>query len=521
MGGARTALFNFLYAKARGGVFIIRVEDTDRERSTAASERAILDSLRWLGIQADEGPEEGGPFGPYRQSERLEIYRAYVDRLITKKRAFPCFCKSEDLAKKQEIAKATGERYAYDGTCRSLTAKEAAARQAAGEPHTIRFVAEGGTVRVRDLILGDVSFDAGMIDDFIIVKSDGYPAYNFAVVVDDNEMRITHVVRGVGHLSNTPRQILIGQALDLPIPQYAHISEIVGTDKKKLSKRRGATSVLFFRDLGYLSEAFTNYMSLLGWYPEDSVEFMPDGELARKFDLARCSKSPSMFDFFLVEQAAKNRQQQTRAQVEEADGDAEVSASDAEESAGEARVEGLSLEELRAVINKKSKLNWLNNRYIRHLPLEQVWAAARPFVLKEKTLADLVTRDEARVMRAFDAVRVYLDTLEEASAYLLEILQEQVALANDAREFLAAEEPAPLWDAFAAVLTERQPRDPDAFAAAIKEAGERTGAKGKQLFMPIRIGTTGRLHGLELPRLFTLLGPDEVLRRLAAVREQI
>ena len=520
VGGARTALFNYLYAKARGGQFLIRVEDTDRERSSPESERIILDSLKWLGIHADEGPDEGGDFGPYRQSERLDIYAKYTNELLESGKAYRCFCTPEELEARQKAAREAGENYVYDGTYRDLDPEESARRAEAGEKFTVRLRVEEGEIQVKDIIQGKVKFDTRIIGDFILVKSDGYPAYNYAVVVDDLEMKISHVVRGVGHLSNTPRQILVHRALGIDPPEYAHISEIVGTDRKKLSKRRGATSVLFFQELGYLSESFVNYMSLLGWYPEDGVEFMPDGQLAQKFDLERCSKSPSMFDFFLVEKegnerGGKKKDKQGKQKGKGQNAPAETAAEDAPTEAG---AEALSLDELRKIVNKKSKLNFLNNRFIRHLPLERVWSEARASVTQDATLAALVAKDEDRVRATFDAVRVYLDTLEEATPYLLEILQEEVRVEDDARAFLSDLDPNPLWDAFAELLAEEKPADPDAFSAAIKTAGERAEAKGKQLFMPVRIGTTGRMHGLELPRLFTLLGYEEVLRRLERVR---
>lgn len=271
IGGARTALFNYLYAKAKGGSFIIRIEDTDQERSTKESEKIILEALEWLGIKADEGPQEGGSYGPYRQSERLEIYKKYTQYLLERHLAYPCFCTDEELEAKQERSKKLGIPHVYDGKCRNLSAKEVEEKIQKGIPYAIRFKVEPKEIVVDDIVQGRVKFDSRLIGDFIIVKSDGFPSYNYAVVIDDYEMKITHVIRGVGHLSNTPRQILIHEALGLPLPKYAHISEIVGTDKKKLSKRRGATSVMFFKELGYLSEALVNYMALLGWYPEDAV----------------------------------------------------------------------------------------------------------------------------------------------------------------------------------------------------------------------------------------------------------
>ncbi|MBI3394890.1 MAG: glutamate--tRNA ligase, partial [Spirochaetia bacterium] len=400
VGGARTALFNYLYARAQGGTFIIRVEDTDQERSTPESEKLILESLDWLGIHAEEGPEQGGPVGPYRQSERLEIYQRYTDTLIREKMAYPCFCTDQELEAKQGAAKFKGVPHIYDGKCRGLSEKEVNEKKKAGQKFAIRFRVNPGEVVVDDMVQGRVKFDARLIGDFIIVKSDGFPSYNYAVVVDDYEMKISHVIRGVGHLSNTPRQILIHQALKLPTPAYAHLSEIVGMDRKKLSKRKGATSVLFFRDLGYLSEAFTNYMALLGWYPEDAAEFMPDGGLEKKFDLARCSKSPAMFDFFLTDKSQE--------------------AAEESESFNPA---AFSPEELKKFVNNKSKLNWLNNKYIRHLPIERAWEEAVPFLQKNPLIGAEIKKDAERTKHVFNTLRVYLDTLRDAIPYMLELLK--------------------------------------------------------------------------------------------------
>ena len=225
-----------------------------------------------------------------------------------------------------------------------------------------------------------------MIGDFIIVKSNGFPSYNFAVVIDDAEMKINHVVRGVGHLSNTPRQILIHEALDLPLPAYSHISEIVGTDKKKLSKRRGAASVLFFRELGYLPEAVSNYMALLGWYPKDGVEYMPDGGLANKFDVKHCSKAPAMFDFFLIDKGRQKKDSKNQPKKGGGKGASQEAAPEASETeSDDFDPTKLSREELSKFINKKSKLNWLNNKYIRDLPIERLWPELLVFLEKRRS----------------------------------------------------------------------------------------------------------------------------------------
>lgn len=487
IGGARTALFNYLYAKAMKGSFIIRVEDTDQERSTPESEKVILDSLEWLGIHADEGVREGGPHGPYRQSERLELYKKYTDRLLESGRAYRCFCSEQELEIKQERSRKLGVPHVYDGKCRNLTSEEAAAKVQAGERFALRFKVEPSEIVVDDLVQGRVKFDSNLIGDFIIVKSDGFPSYNYAVVLDDHEMQISHVIRGVGHLSNTPRQMLIHEALGMKLPVYAHISEIVGTDRKKLSKRRGATSVLFFRDLGYLSEGLVNYMALLGWYPEDAVEFMPDGELARKFDVARCSKSPAMFDFF---------QHNDESEFDPTK---------------------LSREDLNKIINPKSKLNWLNQKYIRHYPVDKVWEGALPYIMADATLAALLKKEEPRIRRAFNSVRDYISTLDDATPYLKEIFRESITFDTpEARAMASTPEARLALDAFIAVLEEKKPALPEEFGEAIKETGLRSGQKGKGLFMPVRAASTGSLAGLELNILFSLLGWQAVRDRVAA-----
>ena len=492
VGGARTALFNYLYARARGGKFVLRVEDTDQERSSPESEKIILESLKWLGIHEDEGPDAGGPCAPYRQSDRLDVYKKYTDKLIEENLAYRCFCTSEELEAKQQHSRALGVPHVYDGKCRGLSQKEIEAKIKNGEKYAVRFRVNPGEVVVEDLVQGRVKFDSKLIGDFIIVKSDGFPSYNYAVVIDDYEMKITHVVRGVGHLSNTPRQILIHEALDMELPFYAHISEIVGTDSKKLSKRRGATSVLFFKELGYLSQAFVNYMALLGWYPEDANEFMPDGELEKKFDIARCSKSPAMFDFFLSEKG------------------------------GEAfEPESLSREELTKLINNKSKLNWLNNRYIRALPLDVVWEEAKTFVEKDDSLRSFLKQDPELMKRTFDALRVYLDNLEGLLPYMREFYKEKPVLDDAARAELQKDGARDVIAAFQGGLRESKPEVPDDYKAVMKQAGEKTGAKGKNLFMPIRAASTGSLQGLELPSLFSLLGPERVVARIDAVLEQV
>ncbi|MDE3156155.1 MAG: glutamate--tRNA ligase [Acidobacteriota bacterium] len=297
VGNARTALFNWLLARGGGGTFVLRIEDTDVERSTTASADAILSDLRWLGLDWDEGPDVGGPHGPYRQSERLEIYAAHARRLMEAGEAYYCFCSPEQLETARRRALIEGRPAGYPGTCRSIGAREAEERRAAGERPAIRFrVPEGREIVFHDLVRGAIRFETAVIGDPVLIRSDGHPAYNFAVVVDDALMGITHVVRGEDHISNTPRQLLLYEALGLKPPRFAHLALVMGPDHTPLSKRHGATSVAEFRRRGYLPEALVNYLALLGWSPGDDEELLPIGELARRFRIEAVGHSAGVFD---------------------------------------------------------------------------------------------------------------------------------------------------------------------------------------------------------------------------------
>ncbi|HZK86739.1 MAG TPA: glutamate--tRNA ligase [Syntrophomonas sp.] len=297
IGGARTALFNWLYARSQKGTLVLRLEDTDLGRSTTESALDIVDGLRWLGLDWDEGPDIGGSYGPYRQSERLSIYQDYLLQLLAAGKAYYCFCTPDELRFQRENAQASNGAYRYEGTCRNLSQVEVAQRIALGQKPTLRFkMPELGTTVVQDLVRGEVTFQNDLFDDFIIAKSDGWPTYNFAVVVDDHSMKISHVIRAEEHLPNTPKQILLYQALGLTPPQFAHVSMILAPDRSKLSKRHGATSVQEFREQGYLPDALVNYLALLGWSPGDELDIMPIEEMVRRFDLNNVSKSAAIYD---------------------------------------------------------------------------------------------------------------------------------------------------------------------------------------------------------------------------------
>ena len=299
IGGARTAIYNWAFARAQGGTFILRIDDTDPTRSTEENTQIILRAMRWLGLDWDEGPEVGGDFGPYKQTERLDIYRAAAERLLAEGKAYPCFCTPEQLEADRKAAQERKDPFqGYQRRCRTIDPAEARERMEAGEPYTLRIKVpeDRGDVVIEDAVHGKVVFDAKELDDFVIFRSDGTPTYNFATVVDDAAMGITHVIRGDDHLSNTPRQVMVYEALGAPVPVFAHISMILGADGKKLSKRHGATSVEEYRDAGYLSDAFVNYLALLGWSLDGETTIIPRDVLASQFSLDRISKNPATFD---------------------------------------------------------------------------------------------------------------------------------------------------------------------------------------------------------------------------------
>lgn len=299
IGGARTAIYNWAFARANGGTFILRIDDTDPTRSTDENTQIILRAMRWLGLDWDEGPEVGGDFGPYSQTERLDLYKQTAERLLAEGKAYPCFCTPEQLAADREAAQARKDPFqGYQRRCRDLSPEEAQARIDAGEPYVLRIKVpeDRGNVVINDAVHGEVTFDAKELDDFVIFRSDGTPTYNFATVVDDALMGITHVIRGDDHLSNTPRQVMVYEAMGASVPVFAHISMILGADGKKLSKRHGATSVEEYRDAGYLSDAFVNYLALLGWSLDGETTVIPRDVLASQFSLERISKNPATFD---------------------------------------------------------------------------------------------------------------------------------------------------------------------------------------------------------------------------------
>jgi nondiscriminating glutamyl-tRNA synthetase len=476
VGNARTALFNWLLARHAGGTYVLRVEDTDRERSTAASEAAIKDDLRWLGLTWDEGVDAGGEVGPYRQTERLDIYAAHTERLLRAGHAYRCFCAPEMLEAQRQAALAAGAPPKYPGTCRDLAADDVAARLAAGARPAIRLrVPVDREVAFDDLVRGRVTFHTDVIGDPVIVRGDGIPAYNYAVVIDDALMRITHVVRGEDHVSNTPRQILVYEAFGWTPPAFAHLSLVLGPDHAPLSKRHGATSVAEFRARGYLPEALANYLALLGWSPGEGQELLPLPELAARFDLAHVGRSAGVFD--------------------------------------------------------EAKLAWMNRHYLKAAAPDRLVALATPYLQSAGRLTGAPSAAAtAWLLQVVPPLAASIDRLNEL-ADRMHLLFEYDAAAALARDDVRAEialAPAPAvtraWaDALASSprLTTR-----DAFRALAKEVGSRTGAKGKALFHTIRLVTTGLPDGPELDVLIPAIDqaadftPGDGLAPIAGCRER-
>ncbi len=485
VGGARTALFNFLYARAQGGQFVLRIEDTDQARSTEQSLAQLVESMKWLELEWAEGHDIGGDYGPYRQSERLDIYQEHIDKLIAEKKAYRCFCTVEELEAKKKQAADNNENYIYDKTCANLSQDEINRRLAAEEDFVVRINMPIKEIVVEDIVQGSVKFDTGLIGDYIIVKSDGFPTYNFAVCVDDYLMKISHVIRGVGHLSNTPRQIAIYEAFGWPQPSWAHISEIVGSDRKKLSKRQGATAITVFRDLGYPKEAFINYITLLGWASPDEEEFLSLEKIQSTFDIKNCHKNPAMFDVFRKLNEGEDLSQKAAA-------------------------------ELVDFLFEKSKLNHLSNRHIRDKSEAQFINEILPFLDEKIVPPDELNAENQRLASILLSLRVYLNNYSQINELIGDFYQQddENFFADNAKETLKNDFTTLLLSTFLRLIKEIEIWQPESIQEAIKGAGKESEVKGKNLFMTLRVAATGQLHGMDLPVFIHLLGKERVIHRL-------
>jgi nondiscriminating glutamyl-tRNA synthetase len=456
VGGARTAIFNWLFARNQGGAFILRIEDTDVERSTRESEASLTDDLRWLGLEWDEGPDAGGPSGPYRQSERLDIYRRYASTLVDAGLAYPCFCTDEALESKRQEALVSGRSPQYDGTCRSLPASEIETKRSAGIPEAVRYVVPRDVVRFDDLIRGGIELATEMVGDFVLLRSNGLPTYNFAATIDDYLMGITHVLRGEEHLSNTLRQVLIYRALGLPVPSFGHLPLILAEDKSKLSKRHGATSVGELRTGGYLPGAVLNYLVLLGWSHPEEKEVLPVDELISSFSLKRVSRSPSVYD--------------------------------------------------------REKLRWMNGQYIRAMDVDALFELADSFFPGFVHSA----YDEPSRRKILGLLHEKIDVLSELPEKSGPF-RSPLVFDDEARRVLETPDAKMVIEALRTALEASSEKlTSESFKTMVAQVGKEAGQKGKALYFPVRAALTGAVHGPDLAGIAELKGRDVVLDLLSS-----
>ena len=460
IGGARTTLFNWLFARHHKGVFVLRIEDTDEVRSTGDSVTAILDSIRWMGMDWDEGPldekSDRGPYAPYYQMKRLELYNKHLKQLLDEGKAYPCYCSKEELEAMRRLAQLEKRPPRYDGRCRLLTARQRQELEASGKKPSVRFrMPEEGATVVSDIIRGEVSFENKLQQDFVIQKTTGGPTYNFACVVDDHLMEITHVIRGDEHLSNTPSQIQLYKALGWELPKFAHLSMILGPDGSKLSKRHGATSVLEYKQQGFLPAALRNYLALLGWSTSESQQLFTPEELVARFDLAGCQKSPATFD--------------------------------------------------------PVKLTWMNGEYIRKMPVPDLIREAEPFL---KAAGLLPANGGPNLERAVAIEHEKYKLLTEIPG-LIDFFYKSVQYTPKAMDkVLRSVGTKEVLLGLAEQLSGFSPFEDKALEAKVRQFCAERGLKTGQVFHPLRAATTGRTEGPTLFLMLEVMGRDTVVSRL-------
>ncbi|WP_102029386.1 glutamate--tRNA ligase [Salirhabdus sp. Marseille-P4669] len=468
IGNARTALFNYLFARSTGGKFIIRIEDTDQKRNVEGGELSQLKYLQWLGMDWDESIDVGGDFGPYRQMERLDIYKKYADELLEKGLAYRCYMTEEELEAEREEQKAKGQLPRYSGAHRNLTPEQEEQFVSEGRKPSIRFrVPANETYTFHDIVKGKITFESDDFGDWVMVKKDGTPTYNFAVAIDDHLMEISHVLRGEDHISNTPKQMMIYKAFGWEVPTFCHMTLIVNENRKKLSKRDESIVQFIeqYADLGYLPEALFNFIGMLGWSPVGEEELFSREEFINIFDPERLATSPAVFD--------------------------------------------------------PAKLKWMNNQYIKAADLDRVIDLALPHLIKAGKLSE--NMDEQQKEWAKQLIALYKEQLSYG-AEIVELTElffkEEIDYNEECQEVLKEEQVPAVMEAFLAQLDDVEAFEPDHIKKAIKAVQKETGAKGKKLFMPIRVATTGETHGPELPNAIFLLGKETVKVRLQSVLNQ-
>jgi glutamyl-tRNA synthetase/nondiscriminating glutamyl-tRNA synthetase len=476
VGNARTALYNWLVARHADGQYILRIEDTDVERSKEEHEAQLIEDLHWLGLDWDEGPEISGPHAPYRQSERLAIYKEHTEQLLNEGKAYRCFCTAEELEAERRKAIAEHRPQVYSGKCRAIAKSDSDARAASGEPFALRLRVPDHPLRFHDIVRGDVEFASETVSDPILVRTSGVPVYNYVVTIDDALMEITHVIRGDDHISNTPKQVAIYEAFGWPVPQFAHLSTILGSDRERLSKRHGATSIASFREMGILPEALVNYLALLGWGAKDGVtETFTPQELIREFELERVTASPAVFDF--------------------------------------------------------DKLHWLNRHYLKAADPMRVLDLAWPYFENADLLPARSAADAEIVPWFSKLVALFLpsvDQLEQLPEKARFIFSFDASAAKQNAEngpILQSESAQKVLSAFSQrVRGHEGDVTPEQFKIWMNEIKSKTGAKGKDLFHPVRIALTGAHSGPEFDKLIPLFEEGSRLQlpvHVLSVRERI
>ena len=464
VGGARTALFNWLYARRHNGVFVLRIEDTDVERSSQDMVTGILDGLRWLGLTWDEGPDVGGLHAPYFQSERLDSYRTAADRLLSEGHAYYCYCTPERLRDERERAEARGEAWQYDRTCLGLSADRMRELDAAGTQRALRFNVPSSGAAFDDAVHGRIAFEGASIEDFVILRSDRYPTYHLSVVVDDIDMGITDVIRGDDHISNTPKHVLLFQALGAAVPRFAHVPLILGADKKRLSKRHGATSVMEYQRQGYLAPAMVNFLALLGWSPGDDRELMSTQELVDIFTLEGISGGNAVFN--------------------------------------------------------TEKLDWMNGQYIARMPIEELAAAARPFFDDEGLGSHPLVNEPRAFARLLELLRPRAKRLTEFAEQARPLLNELVEYEPEAIEkHLSSPDLATHLTALVAALDAATAFDEAQVEAAVRGTAAARGLKAGALIHATRVAVTGRTQSPGLFEVLAWLGRDRTRARLLRLLE--
>src|SRR5690625_1216514 len=469
IGNARTALFNYLYARHFNGKFIIRTEDTDINRNVEGGEESQLTYLKWLGLDWDEGPDKGGNYGPYRQMERLDLYKKYVDELLERDLAYECFMTSEELEAEREAQIAAGKAPQYSGAHSNLTEEEREAFRKEGRKPSIRIrVPQNKTYTFNDIVRKNISFESSDIGDWVIVKKDGIPTYNFAVVIDDHLMGITDILRGEEHISNTPRQMMVYDAFGWEAPRFGHMTLILNEDRKKLSKRDEHILQFIeqYKDLGYLSEAMFNFITLLGWSPGGEEEIFTQEQLIDIFDPARLSTSAAVFD--------------------------------------------------------AKKLEWMNGEYIKHISVEEVIDLALPHLIKAGRIAE--NADEETMNWAKEVIALYQEQLRYG-AEIVELTElffkEKINYDEAAQAVLQEEQVVEVLQVFTDKLIHLDNFVADDIKEQIKATQKATKHRGKKLFMPIRVATTGQTNGPELPKAIELIGKPVILARLDKVLREL